>query len=528
MSELLLSYSFFTEPGVLQAGNTARLTIIVSNAGAPFTLKGIDFVLTQGSGARDIAGGVSPTTPSLPDGWSHPTPSGGKFSMSPEAPYTIGRDGLVFVFDLTVSSMVGTALIAITEHVQVGDSPQANRGSLAVPKFPQDFRLEAFYSATPIINQGDSVTLVWTGQNLHLANYSISYSVDGQTTLVSIPARTYVCTLNTVEASANYYLHVQAADDAETSFTFQSSVYPITVNPAIAAFWAAESVGAPGDSVVLNWRVASDVSSATITCLQSGASWNLDAAALAKRQLTVDLPAISMSAQYQLQVFEGGQDAAPPLLVATSTLSIAVSASIPHVKSNYAQFVTDAQATDLAKMPARSIDDEVVPQLMAEVFRTFKVAYPNIDFYLDWASTTANARSFVYIDGRQKVVVNGALVRIACLYYEAFCFIVGQCVARFSGQTPVDGNGLSYVGVADYYTTVTLLSRVFFSISDNSALNSGIEIQIKTLFQKGISTTNQAPDPNNLAANPGIPCRYRAITSGIFGESVPGCVSSSS
>ncbi|MDU9412667.1 hypothetical protein [Pseudomonas sp. zfem005] len=528
MSELLLSYSFLTEPGVLQAGNTARLTIIVSNAGAPFTLNGIDFVLTQGSGARDIASGVAPTTPSLPDGWSHPTPSGGRFSMSPAAPYSIGRDGLIFVFDLTVSPMVGTALIAITEHIEVDGSTRANRGSLAVPKFPQDFRLDAFYSATPIINQGDSVTLVWTGQNLHLANYSISYSVDGQSTLVNIPARTYIYTLDAVEASGIYYLHVTAASDETTSFTFQSSVYPITVNPAIAAFWAAESVGAPGDSVVLNWRVAESVTSATISCLQSGASWKLDATALAKGMLTVDLPAISMSAQYQLQAFQGGQDGAAPQQVAASTLSIAVSTSIPHLKSNYAQFVTDAQAVDLGKMPARAIDDEVVPPLMEAIFRAFKSVYPNIDFYLDWANDTANARSFVYIDGRQKVVVNGGLVRITCLYYEAFCFIVGQCVARFSGQTPVDGNGLSYVGVADYTTTVTLLSRVFFSVSDNSALNSGIEIQIKTLFQQGISSQNQKPDPNDLAANPGIPCRYRAITAGIFGEALPGCVSSSS
>ncbi|UVM52973.1 hypothetical protein LOY38_13545 [Pseudomonas sp. B21-015] len=525
MSELLLSYSFLTEPGVLQAGNTARLTIIVSNAGAPLTLKGIDFVLTQGTGARDIANGLAPTTPSLPDGWSHPSPSGGKFSMSPDAPYTIGRDGLIFVFDLTVSPMVGTALIAITEHIEVGGEPRANRGSLAVPKFPQNFRLSAFYSATPIINQGDSVTLVWTGQNLHLANYSISYSVGGRTTIVNIPARTYIYTLDAVETSGVYYLHVKAAEDADTSFTFQSSVYPITVNPAIAAFWATESAGAPGDSVQLNWRVSDSVSTATLTCLQSGASWDLDAAALAKSQLAIELPAIAMSAQYQFQAYESGQGEGTPLLVATSTLSIAVSASIPNLASNYAQFVTDAQASDLARLPARSVDDRVVPQLMEEIFRTFKEAYPDIDFYLDWANLTPNARSFVYIDNRKKVVVHGALVRIASLYYEAFCFIVGQCVARFSGQPPVDANGLSYVGVADYYTTGTLLSYVFLSASDNSDLPSGIETQLKTLFLEGISLPNQAPAPGNLAANPGIHCRFNAITSGIFGKPLPSCVS---
>jgi hypothetical protein len=527
MSDLLLSYSFLTEPGVLQAGNPARLTIIVSNAKAPFTLKGIDFVLTQGTGARDIANGVTPTTPSLPDGWSHPTPTGGKFSMLPAAPYPIGRDGLIFVFDLTVSTMVGTALIAITEHVEVNGVTQANRGSLAAPKFPQNFRLETFYSATPIINQGDSVTLVWTGQNLHLANYSISYSVNGQTTVVDIPARTYIYTVDAIDASSVFYLHVKAAEDPTTSVIFQSSVYPITVNPAIAAFWAEESVGAPGSSATLNWRLSNTVSSATIANPQSGTTVSLDVAALAKGQLAITLPAISMSAQYVFQAFDSGQGGATPVMVASSALSIAVSANIPLLQSGYGQFVTDAQAQDLARMPSRPVDDTVVPQLIDEIFRAFKVVFPEIDFYLDWSNQTPNARSFVYIDGRKKVVIHGALVRIACLYYEAFCFIVAQCIARFSRQPPMDSNNLTYIGVADYYATSTLLTRVFFSISDDSDLLNGIQTQLKTLFQTGISTKNQAPDPNNLAANPGIPCRYKAITAGIFGDDVPACTNAS-
>jgi hypothetical protein len=524
MSDLLLSYSFLTDPGVLQAGNRGRLTIIVSNTKAPFTLKGIDFVLTEGTGARDIVNGVTPTTPSLPDGWSHPTPTGGKFSMSPPGPYQIGRNGLIFVFDLTVSTMVGTAMIAITEHVEVNGAPQVNRGSLAVPKFPQSFQLDNFYSAKPIINQGDSVTLVWTGQNLHLANYSISYSVNGQSTVVNIPARTFIYTVDAVDASRVFYLHVSAAENPNASVIFQSSVYPITVNPAIAEFWAEESVGAPGSSVLLNWRVSDNVSSATITCPQSGTTWSLDATALAKKQLAITLPAISMLAQYVFQAFDDGQSGATPVMAASKTLSIAVSANIPFLQSSYTQFVTDAQAQDLTKMPSRPFDDTVVPQLIDEIFSAFKVAFPDVDFYLDWSNQTPNARSFVYIDGRKKVVIHGGLVRISCLYYEAFCFIIAQCVARFSDQAPVDSYGLTYIGVADHYATSTLLTRVFFSISDDGDLINGIADQIRQLFQTGISAQNQMADPNDLAANPGIPCRYKAITAGIFGHDIPPCV----
>ena len=99
MADLQLSYSFMTVPGVLQAGADARLTIVVSNAGAPVTVAGIDFTLQDGPGARDIVNGMTPTTLNMPDGWSHPSPSGGKFSMTPDKPVVITRQGLLFTFD---------------------------------------------------------------------------------------------------------------------------------------------------------------------------------------------------------------------------------------------------------------------------------------------------------------------------------------------------------------------------------------------------------------------------------------------
>src|ERR1700722_7819917 len=117
MAGLQLSYSFMTVPGVLQAGADGQLTIVVSNAGAPVTVTGIDFTLRDGPGARDIVNGTTPTTQTMPDGWHHPDPSGGKFSMTPDAPVVISRQGLVFTFKLTVNTVVGTAIIDITEHM---------------------------------------------------------------------------------------------------------------------------------------------------------------------------------------------------------------------------------------------------------------------------------------------------------------------------------------------------------------------------------------------------------------------------
>lgn len=526
MADLQLSYSFMTVPNVLQAGADAQLTIVVSNAGAPVTLTGIDFTLRDGTGARDLVNGMTPTTPNLPDGWSHPAPSGGKFSMTPSSPVTISRQGLVFTFDLTVNTVVGTAIIDIVEHLQVSGSPVANRGGLAVPKFPAEFRLDGFYSTTPIINQGDSVTLVWTGENLHLANYRVSYLSSAGKQVVDIPAATYSYTIDDVQSTSVIYLHVTSVLSADTSFTFQASEYPITVAPAIAEFWSDRSVAPPGADATLNWTVSDTVTSGTVTCQQSGQTWNLDAAGLALGQLPITTPAVSLVASYVLSVFETPNGGGDPVLAASRTVQIQISASVPRPSGAFGQFFTVDQANDLAATATRPITDEVVPDVVEQLFAQFKRYHPEIDFYLDWSNGTVNAQSFTFFDQRKKVVLFGGLARRSCLYYEGLCFIIAQCVARLTGHTPATPDGITYVGVADYYAIADVIGQVFYSITDDSDLINNILAQINALFS-GISENNKKGNPNDLANYPAIGCRAGAIQNGIFGLGVPKCATGS-
>ena len=121
------------------------------------------------------------------------------------------------------------------------------------------------------------------------------------------------------------------------------------------------------------------------------------------------------------------------------------------------------------------------------------------------------------------MVIYGGLVRVTPLYYEAFCFIVAQCVGRLSGTKPVDANGLTYIGVADYEATASILSHVFFAITADNDLTNGGKDQIKTLFKDGISAENQKGTPGS-PTNPGIICRNIALSAGIFGKPIPDCV----
>ena len=523
MADLALSYAFMTNPNVLQAANTGKLTIVVSNSGAPLDVAGIDFVLSQGSGARDIVEGVPAVLSQCPDGWTFPTPTGGTFTVAPDTPVTVVRQGLIFVFDLTVSSIVGTAQIAVTEHLVVSEQRRTNRGTLLVPKFPQNFALDGFFSAKPIVNQGDSVTLVWTGRNLNLANYQISYSQNNQLVLIDIPANTYSYTLTDISETSNFYLNVTSTQSSDIKVTRQSEEYLVSVNLAIAEFWASSSLASPGDTVTLNWTVSTSVVAGQITCLQSGDSSKLDQTAIAAGTIAVRAPAIGMTAQYRLDVFDSVPGGSTPP-VASQTTTVTITESIPHFGSATGYFFTDAQAADVkALLPSRPITDTVVPLLMEEIFANCAIYYPDTDFYLDWENDTANTESFLYIDGRKKVVIHGGLARVSCLYYEAFCFIVAQCVARLSGTQPVDAKNLTYIGVADFQATSFVLRRVYYAITTDSDLDEGILKQLKTLFQDGISAHNQQGNPGSPSTDPGIACRYRALSEGIFGGDAPPC-----
>jgi hypothetical protein len=405
--------------------------------------------------------------------------------------------------------------------MEVDDSPHANRGSLSVPKFPQSFALSGFYSTTPIINQGDSVTLVWTGENLHLANYSLAYSAAGGKKVVPVPANTYSYTLDDVQSTSIFYLHVTAAQSDDTSFTFQASDYPITVDPAIMEFWPSSGFAPPSGKVTLSWKVSDTVTNGVLTCLQSGESSDLDAAALKKGQTSITTPAISMVSDYVLDVFEDAGDGGP-VMVASRALQIQISPNIPRPPGAVGQFLTDAQATDLASTPSRLGTDDVIPRLIDQIFSQFKTYYPDIDFYLDWSNDKVNAQSFVFYGGRKKVVLFGGLVRRSCLYYEGLCFIVAECVSRLSDQTTIT-QGIIYVGVADY-NAISVVSSVFYAITGNSDLINGIKTQITALFD-GIPVQDGQGNPSDPLNDPGIYCRMLAMNNAIYGDSMPPCAS---
>lgn len=540
MSGLILDYAINTTPSVLQAGGKGSFTIIVSAGRKPVDLQELIFTFSNGDGARDLIDNTT-VTPVLPGkDWTYASLSGGRIKITPPAPpYMVKQEGLAFRFDdVQINGKVGSAIISISEHTATGMST----GQILVPKFPGSFVLNDFYSSDPVVTQGHSVSLYWEGENLYLASYILQYYDRGVFNSIPIAAHETTCdpdlktsnsniysyTVHGLESTTDFYLLVSAGD-ASNSFVRRSRVYPVTVTPAIQEFSTDVSYPAPSAGVTLKWSVSDSIMQGKITCIQDGSVLDLDKNAIKKKQITVTAPAVPISTEYLLEVWDEDSGTVDP---ATSFMSVTVEVgdSVPRpMASNLCgYFFTEAQAADIKKNSGfYNISNVAIPKTVQQIFNIFKAYYPDIDFYLDWSDDTVNARSFIYYDSRKKVVIQGGLARCRCLIYSGFAFIVAQAIVRFLSNefknAPVDSNGLIFTGVADFYAGERLIKNIFYNTADDMIYNDNSIInQMKQLFDY-ISMENKKGNPQDLANYPSADCRIQAVINGLYGGNLPGC-----
>jgi hypothetical protein len=466
MSGLSLTYAINTNPAVLQAGGKGSFSIIVSATTAPVNLSKLKFVFKNGDAARDLIDNTD-ITPVLPARWTHTPMSGGAIIMTPpnNSPVLVKQEGLSFQFnDVQINAQIGSAIIQITEFAD-----QTSTGQMLVPKFPESFVLNEFYSSDPIISQGHGLTLYWQGENLNLANYTLQYYDNGTIKKIAIPAAEvskdpnlkvsnstlYSYSLPGLKNTTNFYLQViPTGSDSSNSFVRKSNEYPVTVTPAIHYFGVSTTDVNAGSQITLSWSVSSFIKNGQISCPQDGSVISLDSSALMKKQYQVTVPSIAITSEYILEVWDKDSNVSDtPTAINSVTIEVNESIPCPITPDKCGYFFTSVQAADIATQKSRTINDKVIPKLVQEIFKTFKVYYPDIDFYLDWSNEVVNAQSFVFYGAKKTVVLSGGLARCESLYYEGLCFIIAQSIARLQAKKPVDSNNLTYVGVADFYAT---------------------------------------------------------------------------
>lgn len=190
------------------------------------------------------------------------------------------------------------------------------------------------------------------------------------------------------------------------------------------------------------------------------------------------------------------------------------------VPSNAASFVTPAQAQDILQNGTfNGAHQDSGIDVIIYLIKVFRGFYPHINIVVDQGSQAFNAYAFS-LYGHQQIVISGGIARLNGLYAEGYKYIMAQMVARLLGQKPVDELGFTYVAAADFYATSEVLRNVFYLEGDD--LTNGVLDQIKTVF-KLISAENAAGNPDDVANDPSIKCRYGNLQTGIFGGAVLGC-----
>ena len=185
-NEGILAYGITTKPEPIQVspenGNFSdtSITITVSNNTTELIYcNQLQFSFPIGDLAQDLAsngsGIVTAADPS--DKWQISVSAEGTFTANPRSPIDnlITTDGLSFhIYGIQTNKQVGTFTFTITECSSTDNKNFSNKtNTYELTKFPYGFYVSDFAASAPMVNDGETVTLTWSGSDI--ATYTIYY-----------------------------------------------------------------------------------------------------------------------------------------------------------------------------------------------------------------------------------------------------------------------------------------------------------------------------------------------------------------
>jgi len=248
-SNTLLTYALTTAPVPVQVSpssgppSIATLTFAISapmTNGGGVVVKEITFNLPVGNPAQPDSSdltltseGINPSASSSSgERWDIvPGTATGSFVLSPPAGASgeIDAQGLSVVFTgIKVSQIVGTAQLRVLETAGTGGRPSERRVAVvALAKFPYNFSAGNFSAETPLVPNGGSAILSWSGSQQ--AIYTILWSTHSQ--VVSNQRRWTSPPLSDV---TSFILQVTVQQGGQTvELRFGATV--VVANPSIVA-----------------------------------------------------------------------------------------------------------------------------------------------------------------------------------------------------------------------------------------------------------------------------------------------------
>lgn len=178
-SNTLLTYSLTTLPNPLQVSPetggsvSSDITIVISNdsGDGALQLTQVTFLMPIGLDAADLTNDQFSYSASPSAVWTvNPAGSAGEFILTPVngQPVTVTTDGIVVqFFGIHVNQKVGTFPLDANELAQgTGNPKQLRQAHFEVAKFPYGYFFGQFAASAPQVNDGQPVTLTWSGSDL--------------------------------------------------------------------------------------------------------------------------------------------------------------------------------------------------------------------------------------------------------------------------------------------------------------------------------------------------------------------------
>lgn len=181
-------------------------------------------------------------------------------------------------------------------------------------------------------------------------------------------------------------------------------------------------------------------------------------------------------------------------------------------------FVTEKQAQEIAAKPAHSFDDPTLISSVRWLFQIYGAFYPDIIFSLDWTSPDGNGYAGE-LEGKPFVMLEGGLVRCLDLGLEGISIILAHLIGRIRGGDPVEANGLSCRGRADYFAVAAVQRGVWWGELYPTITFPGIA-QMAKLFS-GLS--DEAAAPGSPCVEPTLACRVQTYQAAFALEYEPAC-----
>lgn len=138
--------------------------------------------------------------------------------------------------------------------------------------------------------------------------------------------------------------------------------------------------------------------------------------------------------------------------------------AIPDTAAKYLSALQEEALENVDKLSSAEINiSNVAVKYTLKLFGGF---FPDIVFFHDVGRLETNAYAFSQY-GKRFIVLSGGLTRIKGLGMEGLSLVLSHLIARLQKSDPLDQNGYTSVGMADYYSTLSLRTVYFLNLYGN-------------------------------------------------------------